>query len=330
MRAPPTALTVLLTIALLAAPLAAAAPPAGKVPRIGFLGSTSASDPRIGPMIEAFRQGLRDLGYVEGRTIVIESRWDEGKIDRLPVLAAELVGLKVDVLVAGGAPAMRAAQQATRAIPIVMTAVSDPVALGFVASLARPGGNSTGSGYMGPETATKKLELLKETVPRITRVAVLFDPDGPTGQVTLTAMEPVARALGLTLQPVGVRSPDDFTGAFSAMAAGRADALTLLPDAVILMNVRRLADLAIKQRLPSVGFREWPDAGGLIAYGVDLVPMYRGAATFVDKILKGAKPGDLPVEQATRFQLILNMKTAKALGITFPQSVLLRADQVIE
>jgi putative ABC transport system substrate-binding protein len=183
---------------------------------------------------------------------------------------------------------------------------------------------------MGPETATKKLELLKETVPRITRVAVLFDPDGPTGRVTLNAMEPVARALGLTLQPVGVRSPDDFTGAFSAMAAGRADALTLLPDAVILMNVRRLADLASKQRLPSVGFREWPDAGGLIAYGVDLVPMYRGAATFVDKILKGAKPGNLPVEQATQFQLILNMKTAKALGITFPQSVLLRADRVIE
>ena len=256
MKAPPPALPIILTIGLLAAPLAADAQPAGKVPRIGFLGSTSASDPRIGPMFEAFRQGLRDLGYIEGRTIVIESRWDEGKIDRLPALAAELVGLKVDVLVAAGAVGTRAAQQATRTIPIVMTGASDPLAAGFVASLARPGGNVTGSTFMGPETVAKGLELLKETVPRITRVAFLFDPGNQTGRVTLTAMEPVARALGLTLQPVGVRGPDDFTGAFSAMTAGRADALTLLPNAVILMNVRRLADLAIKQRLPSVGFRE--------------------------------------------------------------------------
>ena len=331
MKAPPPALTVILTIALLAAPLAADAQPVGKVPRVGFLGAISASDPRLGPMFELFRQGLRDLGYVEGRTIVIESRWDEGKIERLPVLVAELVGLKVDVLVVVGSVATRLAQQATRTIPIVMAGMGDPVASGFVASLARPGGNITGTSYMAPETAAKGLELLKEAAPRITRVALLFNPDANTRRAELTAMEPVARALGLTLQPVGVRSPDDFTGAFSAMTAGRADALALFPDAVILMNVRRVADLALTHRLPSVGLiHRWPDAGGLMAYTVDIGPMFRRAATFVDKILKGAKPGDLPVEQATQFELILNLKTAKALGITFPQSVLLRADQVIE
>ncbi len=316
---------------VLAAPLAAEAQQAAKVARRGFLASNRGAAPHLG---EAFLQGLRDLGYVEGRNLVIEYRYAEGKLERLPALAAELVALKVDVIVAGNQVSALAAKQATKTIPIVFPIAADPVGSRLVTSLARPGGNVTGSSVLVPELVGKCLEQLTQALPKVSRVAVLWPP-GAAGERTekdmLKAAESAARALGVRLQAVEARGPADFDRAFSAMTRARAGALTVLPTAMFLSERRRLVDLAAKNRLPAVyGLREFVDDGGLMAYGPNYADLYRRAATYVDKILKGAKPGDLPVEQPTKFELVINLKTAKALGLTIPPSLLLRADEVIE
>jgi putative ABC transport system substrate-binding protein len=283
---------------------------------------------------EAFRQGLRDLGYVEGRNVVIEDRDAEGKFERLPALAAELVALKVDVIVAPNTAAALAAQQATKTIPIVFAVAADPVTSGLVTSLARPGGNVTGSSILAPELVGKRLELLTQAVPGVSRVAVLWQPGGAgegTEKDMLKGAEVAASALGVRLQFVEARGPADVDRAFSEMTRARAGALTVLPSAMFGSQRRRLVDLAAKNRLPAVyTSREFVDAGGLMAFGPNQADLYRGAATYVDKILKGAKPGDLPVEQPTTFELVINLKAAKAVGLTIPQSVLARADHIVE
>ena len=319
---------VALTLCLVAAPLAADAQQIGKVPRIGFLGATSASGYRA--LLEAFRQGLRDLGYVEGKNLVIEFRWAEGRYDRLPALAAELVGLQVDLLVCHGTPGTWAAKRATTTIPIVMAATGDAIGSGLVASLARSGGNITGTTHFSPEINAKRLELLKEAVPRLRRVAVLVNPDDPGTAPILRAMALTATSLKLELQLFEARGPSEFERAFAAMAQRRSEALVTMNDPMLMSNAGGLAALAAQRRLPSVGFKEFAQAGGLMAYGVDFPGLYRHAAVFVDKILKGAKPADLPVEQATKFELVINLKTAKAFGLTIPPSLLMRADEVIE
>jgi putative ABC transport system substrate-binding protein len=316
---------------LLTAPLAAEAQQAAKIARIGYLSLNLAANPRLR---EAFLQGLRDLGYVEGRNIVIEYRSAEGKQERLPALAAELIALKVDVLVAPGTLAALAAKQATRALPIVFAAAGDPVTDGLVTSLARPGGNVTGSANLHVDLVGKCLEQLKQAVPGVTRVAVLWQP-GAMGERTeknmLKEAEVAARALAVRLQFAEARGPSDVDRVFSDMARARADALTVLPSAMFISERRRLVDLAAKNRLPAVyPSRDSVDAGGLMSYGPDLADVFRRAATYVDKILKGAKPADLPVEQPTKFELVINMKTAKALGLTIPPSLLGRADQVVQ
>ena len=286
---------------------------------------------------EAFRQGLRALGYVEGQNLVLEYRYAEGSAERLPDLAAELVQRKVDVIVAGGTAAIHAAQQATRTIPIVMTASFDPVQEGFVASLARPGGNITGLSFLSAELPGKRLELLKETVPQSTRIAVLWNPVGPgyaSRQVLLDNLTGAAQALGLHLHVVEVRRADEVDAAFAALPQARADALLVMDDALVLSSGRlgeRLADLAATSRLPAMyEWREWVVAGGLMAYGPSLQAIYRRAATYVGKILIGAKPADLPVERPVKFELVINLKTAKTLGITIPPLFLFRADEVIQ
>ncbi len=297
---------------LLAAPLAAEAQQAGKVARIGYLGVGRTASPHLR---EAFFQGLRDLGYVEGRDVVIEYRFAEGKLERFPALAAELVALKVDVIVAaGGTLGALAAKQATRTIPIVFAVVGDPVTDGLVTSLARPGGNVTGSSLLAAELVGKCLELLKEAVPGVSRVAVLWQPGAAperTGKELLKGAEAAARALGVLPQFVEARGPDDLDRAFSEMTRARADALTVLSSAMFINERRRLVDLAAKTRLPAVyAYREFVDAGGLMAYGADLADSFRRAATYADKILRGAKPADLPIQQPTKFELIINLKTA--------------------
>jgi ABC-type uncharacterized transport system substrate-binding protein len=325
--------TFLVTFAgILAAPLAAEDQQAAKVARIGYLAYNRAAAPDLQ---EAFRQGLRDLGYVEGRNVVVEYRDAEGKSERLPALAAELVALKVDVILAAtGTPQALAAQQATRTIPIVFTSVADPVTSGLVTSLARPGGNVTGLSLLAPELVGKRLELLTQAVPGVSRVAVLWQPGGlgeRTEKDMLKRAEVAARALGVRLQFVEARGPTDFDRAFSDMTRARAGVLTVLPGSMFFNERKRLMDLAAKNRLPAVyPWKEGVDAGGLMAYGVNQADLYRRAATYVDKILKGAKPADLPVEQPTKFELVVNLKTAKALGLTIPQSLLTRADQVIQ
>jgi putative ABC transport system substrate-binding protein len=320
----------MLTGGIVVAPLAAEAQQAAKVARIGYLALNRAAAPDV---LEAFLQGLRDLGYVEGRNLVIEYRDAEGKPERLPALAAELVALKVEVIVAPGTLAALAAKQATRTIPIVFPSVGDPVTDGLVTSLARPGGNVTGLSPFGEELVGKRLELLTQAVPGVSRVAVLWQPGAVperTEKDILKGADVAARALGVRPQFVEARGPADFDRAFSDMTRVRASALTVLPYAMFINERRHLVDLAAKNRLPAVyGLREFVDAGGLMAYGPDRADMYRRAATYVDKILKGAKPGDLPVEQPTKFELVINLKTAKALGLTIPQSLLQRADEVI-
>jgi putative ABC transport system substrate-binding protein len=317
---------------LLAAPLAAEAQQAAKIARIGYLATNLAGLPHLH---EAFRQGLRDLGYVEGRNVVIEYRDAEGKLERLPALAAELVALKVDVIVAaaGTLPAL-AAKQATKTLPIVFIGVGDPVTSGLVTSLARPGGNVTGLSSLSPELVGKWLELLKQAAPGVSRVAFLWQPGAvgeQTGKDILKEAEVAARALGVQLQVVEARGPADIDRAFSDVTRARAGALTVLSTPMFSSKRRRLVDLAAKNRLPALfSFREYVDAGGLMSYGPNLADLFRRAATYVDKILKGAKPGDLPVEQPTKFELVINLKTAKALGLTIPQSVLGRADEVIQ
>ena len=313
----------------LAAPLASFSQQQKKVARIGFLGSASAVG--YAELVEALWAGLRDFGYFEGRNIAIEFRWAENNYERLPELAGELVRLKVDVIVTHGALGVRAARQASVTIPIVAAQVGDPVALGLVTSFARPGGNITGSTQFQAEISAKRLELLAEVVPRIRQMAILINPANPANEPNLRAMENTAASLKMGLQLFEAKGPADFESAFSAMAKKRVEAVTIIAsDAIFIANNKAIADLATRHRLPSAGFKEFAEGGGLIGYGANLVEMFRRAAYFVDRILKGAKPGDLPIERASKFELVINMKTAKALGIKFPNSILLRADKVIE
>ena len=321
-------LLVAVGLGALAQALPALAQQKGKVWRIGFLGVASAS--KTASRLEGLRAGLRDLGYVEGKNIAIEFRWAEDNYDRLPDLAAELVRLKVDVLVAQGAPGTRAAKGVTTTIPIVMSAPGDAVATGLVASLARPGGNITGMSVFSPELSAKRIELLKEAMPRITQVAVLLNPGNPVTGPSVQAVETTGNSLKVALHQFAVREPKEFEGVFAAMVKQRVSAIGILEDAMLNSNLRAIADLAVKHRLPSAGNREFAEAGGLIGYGVNWADIFYRAAYFVDKILKGARPADLPVEQATRFEVVLNLKTAKLLGIKFPQTILVRADRVIE
>jgi len=314
----------------LAAPLAAEAQPAASRLRIGFLGTSSRSDPRAARYVGAFRQGLRELGYVEGQNITIEFRWAEGKYGGLPGLAAELVRLKVNVLVAGSQPAIQAAKLATEAIPIVMVA-ADPVAAGFVASLARPGGNITGLSMMSADLIGKQLAMLKEVVPKVSRVALLGNPANPGNAQWVQHAQEAARVLSVRLQALEARDPKEIDNAFTEMIKEQAGAVVILNDTMLSDNRRRITDHAARRRLPTVfGLSELAEAGGLLAYEPSRSDTWRRAATYVDKILKGAKPADIPVEQPTKFELIINMKTAKALGLTIPPSLLARADQVIE
>ncbi len=325
------AFIVLFAVAVVVMPLAGEAQQATSLARVGFLMPFPPSDPRVPRFLQAFRQGLHELGYVEGQNIAIEFRSAEGKYDRLSALAAELVRLKVNVIVTVASPATQAAKQATETIPIVMVNIADPVASGFVASLARPAGNITGSSLMLPEMVAKQLELLKEVLPKVPRVACLGNPTNPNYAAGLPHAQDAARALGVRLQPVEIRNSTDIDSAFAAMARDRAGALIVFTDAVTLDYRTRLADHAIRRRLPTVsGVSEFAEAGGLLAYGPRLTDGYRRAASYVDKILKGAKAADLPVEQPTTFELVVNLKTAKVLGLTIPHSVLQRADQVIQ
>jgi putative ABC transport system substrate-binding protein len=325
-----TRAAIALTLAVLAVPFTADAQPAGKVQRIGYLlgtSSTVSSRP-----VEAFRQELGGLGWVEGQNVVIEYRSAEGRYDRLPDLAADLVRLKVDVIAAVGTAATAAAKNATRTIPIVMMLVGDPAGLGFIASLARPGGNVTGLTFsVGMETAGKGLELLKEAVPKVRRVAVLSNPANPSQPLLLKNVKAAARSLGVQLQLLEARGPDEFDNAFAAMAKERVGALFVASEAMLNLHRVRLADLALRNKLPSMhGFREDAEAGALMSYGPSIDAMFRHAALLVDRIFKGANPSEMPVEQPTKFELVINLKTAKALGLTIPPSLLLRADQVIE
>ena len=314
-----------LALGILSAPRFSDAQQPVKVPRIGVMATHD------WPPFEAFRAGLRELGYVEGKNLLIEWRWSEAKNERFPDFAAELIRLKIDVIVVWGTPAAMAAKNATKTIPIVMAATGDPVGMGLIASLARPGGNITGSSALNLELEAKRLELLKEIVPKLSRVAVLWNPAERTHQVFLKETRTAAQALGVQLHPVGVQSPPDFEGAFATMARERADGLIVVPSTVFVFHRVRIADLALKSRLPSAYLHtDHAEAGGLMSYSPNYHDLFRRAATYVDKILKGAKPADLPVEQPMRFELVINLKTAKALGLTIPQSVLIRADTVIQ
>ena len=316
--------------ALLAAPHAAEAQSAGKVPRVGVLSGGSRSEPVPTSAVHAFQQGLRELGYVEGQSIAIEYRWAEWKHERLPDLAAELVRLRVDVIVATIAVAVQAAKHATKTIPIVMVA-NDPVAAGFVASVARPEGNITGLSMMTPEVVAKQLGLLREVVPKISRVAVLGNSANPGNAPQLRAAQMAARSLGVRLQPLDARGPSEIDSAFAAMTRERAGAFLVLLDPMLSGQREQIAGLAAKGRLPAMyALRQHVEVGGLMAYGANIFDLFRRMAIYVDKILKGAKPADLPIEQPTKYELVINLKTAKALGLTIPPSLLARADQVIE
>jgi putative ABC transport system substrate-binding protein len=306
---------------------AGAQPPSGKTARIGYLGFHSGP----APLDEAFRQGLRELGYVEGQNISIESRYADFKLDRVSVLAAELVRLKVDVIVSIGGPIpATAAKSATKTIPIVFE-TGDPVAAGLVTRLDRPGGNLTGVDNFFAELNPKRLELLKEVVPSISRVGVLANPANPATARGLKMVEGAARALRVKLQVLEARERHEIDAAFAAMARERAEALLVLTDPIFYAQRGQIVELAAKRRLPGIfSFREYVEAGGLLSYSTNVADLRRRLATYVDKILKGAKPGDLPIEQPTKFELVINLKTARALGLTVPQSILLRADQVIE
>jgi len=321
---------ILGSLGLLTAPRASEAQQPAKIARLGILGAGSAAGVRL----EAFIQGLRDLGYVEGRNLVIEYRNHEGKEERLPALAAELVALKVDVILAVSTLPALAAMKVTRTLPIVFAAAAEPVTSGLVTSLARPGGNVTGMSAVAPELVGKCLELLKQTVPGVTRGVILWQPGAPderTDKDMLKEAEVASRTLGVRLQAVKARRPEDFERAFSDVTKARAGALIVLTSVMFINERRRLVDLAAKNRLPTVyPQRDFVDVGGLMSYGPNGPDLFRRAATLVDKILKGAKPADLPVEQPTKFELVINLKTAKALGLTIPQTLLLQADQVIE
>jgi putative tryptophan/tyrosine transport system substrate-binding protein len=309
-------------------PLVASAQQAGKVYRIGFLFYGS---PGPSPEVEAFRQGLREHGYVEGQNIAVEYRFASGQVGQLPELAAELVRLKVDVIVTPTTPASMAAKQATSTIPIVIAGVADAVGAGLVADFARPGGNVTGLTSISAELGGKRLELLKGVVAKASRVAVLYNPADRSNVLVLKELEEAAPALGMTLQPLEVREPGEFEGVFAAMNRERADALFGAADVLTYEHRKTVVDLAAKSRIPTLwGHRQFVDAGGLMSYAVNFYDQCRRAATYVDQILKGAKPGDLPVQQPTKFEFIINLETAKALGLTIPPTLLALADEVIE
>jgi putative ABC transport system substrate-binding protein len=313
---------------ILSVPVVAAQSPV-KAARIGVLSGGAASTQAV--RWEAFRQGLKEFGYVEGRNIVIEYRYAEGKPERLPTLAAELVRLKVDLILSAGEQGVRAAKQASQTIPIVVALAGDLVGPGYVASLARPGGNITGQTTLVSELSAKRLELLKTAFPKVSRVAILWNPTNAANVAAFKETEVAARALRIQLLPLDVRRADDFAGAFPAALRARADALIAVGDTLLLTHRARIADFAAKNRLPAMyGNEDFMDAGGLMFYGPNVADMYRRAATYVDKILKGAKPGALPVEQPTKLEFVINLKTAKALGLTIPPSILSRADRVIE
>jgi len=323
------ALSVIAFVIVAACGPMAQAQQTAKISRIGYLFNTTPSVAAL--RVEAFRQGLRELGYVEGKNIVLESRYSEGKIDRLHALVAELVRLKTEVIVTSGPIVTRAAKEATKTIPIVFAQEGDPVARGFVASLARPGGNITGLSTFGPELSGKRLELLKEIVPRLSRVAILGTSTIEDHARFLEEHEPAARALRLQLQYLDVLSSKDIETAFRAASNGRADAVLVLAGPVLTLHRKQVVDLAFKSRLPAIyNFPEFVDAGGLMTYGVSQSDLSRRAATYVDKILKGANPGDLPVEQPAKFELVINLKAAKQIGVKIPANVLARADRVIK
>ena len=323
-------LAVTLALSLALAPFSAETQPANKVPRIGVLWGGPAEFAK--PYLEAGRRAAGDLGYVEGRDFAVEYAFGERKPGAVDVLAPGLVQRKVDVIVAAGDPAIYAARRATSTIPIVMVAAGDPVGGGLVTSLARPGGNVTGMTFLSTELAAKRLEILKEIVPTVSRVAVLWNPDNPGGTREFAAIQAAARTLRLTLRSLEVRTATDIEQAFGSMADKHAQAVLVVTDPVTAAySGRPIADLATKSRLPVVGeLREFTNTGSLISYGPSLLSMVQQVVTFVDKILKGAKPGDLPVEQPTKFELVVNLKTAKALGLTIPQAVLIRADEIIQ
>jgi putative ABC transport system substrate-binding protein len=328
MRLSTVRLMTTLALTLLMMPLASDAEQPAKLYRIGILGATSAA--AYAPFISAFREGLHDLGHVEGKDIVIDSRWAEGRYDRLPDLAAELVRLQVDLIVTHGPVASRAAKEATPTIPIVMAVVGDAVASELVASLARPGGNLTGSSFLLPELTVKRVEFLKEAMPGATRVAVLVNPANPVFPLLLNAMAPTAQSLGMELQAIEVRAADELEQAFASIAQWPAHALAVTEDAVFLTHAKRIAELAAERRLPTIGFTQYAEAGGFMSYGPNLPALWRRAAYYVDRIMKGATPADLPVEQPMKLDLVINLKTAQALGITIPPSLLLLADEVIQ
>jgi putative ABC transport system substrate-binding protein len=328
------ALGVSLGLVLLAVPVLCYGQQPAKVYRIGFLVARASTGPATTRLWEAFAEGLREHGYVDGQNVVIERRYTEGRAERAPALAAELVSLKPDLIVAHANASVRAAKQATSAIPIVMVGVTDPVGLGLVASLAHPGGNVTGlTGTVDMQIMGKRLQLLKQAVPTVSRVAVLSNPnpDNLWNAVILREIREAARALGVTLQFYGVRAPEEFEGTFTAMTKARADALLPEQSTFIATHVRRIVGLAAKSRLPAVYFlRDHAEAGGLMSYGYDQPAGFRRLGFYVDKIFKGANPGDLPVEQPTKFDLVINLKTAKTLGLTIPQTLLMQAEEVIE
>jgi putative ABC transport system substrate-binding protein len=318
-----------LAAVFLAFPPGAGAREARKVARIGYLSQTSAENDKN--YVAAFQQGLKELGYLEGKNIIIEQRYAAGRTERLPGLAAELVRLNVDVFVVFGVAAVRAVRKENDTVPIVLPNLTDPVAAGFASSLARPGGTVTGLSDFHPATVTKRLSLLKETVPTASRVAILFNPANPSHPNQLKDLQAAAPALGVALLPLEIRRASDIDTALGKIAKENPGALLLLGDVLLSTHQRKIAEFALKNRLPAMyTVRAFVDAGGLIAYGTNFADMWRRAAAYVDKILKGAKPADLPIEQASKFDLMINLKTAKALGLTIPPSVLLGVDQVIQ
>jgi ABC-type uncharacterized transport system substrate-binding protein len=323
-------LAVVLAVGLTLSTLAAEAQETAKKAHVGVLLLT----PRAGAggtYIEALRGGLRELGYVEGQNLLLEIRSAEGRPDRLPGLAAEILSTRPDVLVTAGSEAILALKRATDVIPIIMATVMDPVALGITPSLAKPGGNLTGLAIMSLELTSKRLQLLKEAFPRLSRVAVLWNPDNPGNAHVLKEVETAAQALGLSWQGFAVQRPDKLVGTFEAVVGAQCNGILAIEDSVLFSHLSRIVESAARSRLPAMyAFRQFADAGGLMSYGPNTPDSYRRAAVYVDKILKGAKPGDLPIEQPTKFELVINMKTAKALGLTIPQSLLVRADEIIQ
>ncbi len=326
MRNGVVALGIALSACLNAAPLLAEAPEAGKIFRVGSL------SPAGDPVLEGvFLDAMRSLGYVEGKNLIVERRYADNQLERLPALAAELVSLKVDVILATGTVAPLAAKKVTTTIPVVIWSTGDPVGSGIASSLARPGGNTTGLTIDSPELAGKRLQLLKEIIPGLTRVAVLWNAANPYAAVVLRETRDAARSLGVQIESIEVRSPLDFDSAFGAVIKGNSNGLIVVEDPLTYVVLTRIVNFATTNGLPAMyGMKEFVSAGGLIAYGPDYQDLLRRAATYVDKILKGARPGDLPIEQPTKFGLVINLKTAKTLGLTIPQSLLLRADEVIQ